>query len=458
MTDTMHSGISHGIASGKPSGAAAQALSPSRATGEALLAMARRQLAALNISSRYLPVFTGIAGCDLGLRSGILRLPPEKTPAVLPAGAVSAAGDAVILEDSYYVFYAVLGLGPAAAAKAPSEASGAGAPFSCFLIGPYSDGRITRQMILNICGKYRLSAARCRQVEDYYSRLPVLTETGYLQALLLALQGSLFPEAAGRPVRVYMTHDPMQEESAAAICASAFEKEFQTATAEEIAGRYREENEMLDKIRRGDVAGVTALFSRPSGPPDESRLELRNSDPVRNYKNYMIIENTVCRKAAEEGHVHPFYIDRISSSIARRIEIITSMEELRPLTLEIARRYAMLVRNYSRKSCSGIVQQAVVYIDQDLTKDLSVSAVAKALNVHPNYLSSLFSKTMGVPLSVYVQKRRVEHAVQLLNTTQMPVSLIASYVGISDANFFTKVFRKFVGMTPSSYRKLLNQP
>ncbi|MDD6788720.1 MAG: helix-turn-helix domain-containing protein [Lachnospira sp.] len=458
MSDTMIPGSPDSGSSRRPSDTTGLTHAPSRETGEALLAMAHRQLAGLAVSSRYLPVFNGIRNCDLGLRSEILGLSGQKTPAVLPAGAVSGAGDALILEDSYYIFYAVLGLGRASASRTSgTSALACGEPFSCFLIGPYTNGRITRQTILNVCGKYRLSADRCRQVEDYYSRLPVLTETGYLQSLLTALRDSLFPEAQGRPVRVYMTHDPMQEE-ASAISASAFEKEFQTAGAAEIAGRYREENEMLDRIRRGDAAGVSALFSRPAAASDQNRMELRNSDPVRNYKNYMIIENTLCRKAAEEGHVHPFYIDRLSSSIARRIEIITSMEELKPLTLEIARRYAMLVSNCSRKSCTGIVQQAVLYIDQDLTKDLSVSGIAKALSVHPNYLSGLFSKTMGVPLSIYVQKRRVEHAIQLLNTTQMPIQLIASYVGIEDANFFTKVFRRFVGMTPSSYRKLLNQP
>ena len=60
---------------------------------------------------------------------------------------------------------------------------------------------------------------------------------------------------------------------------------------------------------------------------------------------------------------------------------------------------------------------------------------------------------MGVSLVGYIAARRVQTACQLLEKTTMTVREIASYVGIPDWNYFTKVFRKEKGCTPSQYRK-----
>lgn len=406
---------------------------------QALLIMAKKQLTYLHIHCTVTDREIDLARYDNGLRNEILknkaasRHVPETQP-----------GDAIVFEDSFLVRYCLLGL--------PETSS-----HSVFLIGPFSSGQITRQDILNLCGTYQLSARKCQLAEAYYEQLPVLSETEYLTALLSALRDSFFPDRSDSPVTYLLADNFDKFTDPTVISASAFEAEFQSDTADTIARRYKSENALLDFIREGNVKGLTAALESHTGTilSDRNALKVRNSDPIRNFKNYMIIENSLCRKAAEEGHVHPYYINRVSSAFAKRIEIMQSIHELQSLKSEMARRYAMLVANYDRASLPEPVQRALVYIDEDLTADLSVKALARRINVHPNYLSSLFSRCLGTPLSAYVQKRRITHAVQLLNTTQMPISLIASYVGIDDANFFTKVFKKHIGLTPSQYRHMM---
>ena len=91
-------------------------------------------------------------------------------------------------------------------------------------------------------------------------------------------------------------------------------------------------------------------------------------------------------------------------------------------------------------------------IESDLTADLSLKKQAELLNVNASYLSTLFKKETGMTLTDYVNKKRVDHAIFLLNSSNMQIQTIAQYCGIPDVNYFTKIFKKYVGKTPKEYR------
>lgn len=104
------------------------------------------------------------------------------------------------------------------------------------------------------------------------------------------------------------------------------------------------------------------------------------------------------------------------------------------------------------KGFSLLVQKVVTRIDSDLTADLSLKTQAQLLNVNASYLSTLFKKETGMTLTDYVNKKRMDNAVFLLNSTNMQIQNIAQYCGIPDVNYFTKIFKKYIGKTPKEYR------
>ena len=95
----------------------------------------------------------------------------------------------------------------------------------------------------------------------------------------------------------------------------------------------------------------------------------------------------------------------------------------------------------------------ILAVDSDLTADLSLSAHAEALGVNASYLSALFRRETGQTLSDYVARARAEQAVFLLNTTRMQVQSIAQHCGIQDVNYFTRLFKRVMGKTPTEYRQ-----
>ncbi|MDF2513281.1 MAG: AraC family transcriptional regulator, partial [Herbinix sp.] len=94
----------------------------------------------------------------------------------------------------------------------------------------------------------------------------------------------------------------------------------------------------------------------------------------------------------------------------------------------------------------------IIRIDMDLTADLSLNAISEELNVNASYLSNLFKKEIGSTLTEYVNRKRVEHGILLLNSTKLQIQTIAQYCGIPDLNYFTKIFKKNIGKTPREYR------
>lgn len=211
--------------------------------------------------------------------------------------------------------------------------------------------------------------------------------------------------------------------------------------------RYEMENRLMELIRTGQ--GQQALQSLSSST--QAALE-RRMDPTRDARNYTIILNTLMRKAAEQGGVHPMYIDQLSSEYALRIERTTYWEGFMSLWADMALGYGQLVRKHASEKLSPLVQKVVTRIDFDLTADLSLRATAQALNVNASYLSTLFKRETGQTLTDYVCRKRMEHAAYLLESTQMPVSAVAQSCGISDDNYFTKLFKRAKGMTPVQYR------
>jgi YesN/AraC family two-component response regulator len=118
----------------------------------------------------------------------------------------------------------------------------------------------------------------------------------------------------------------------------------------------------------------------------------------------------------------------------------------------MVRHYCQLVQDFSLKGRSHLISKLLIHIDADLTADLSLSALAKLLNVNSSYLSALFKKELGSTLTEYVSTRRVKYAMFLLSTTNLQVQAIAQHCGIPDVNYFTRTFKRYAGVTPKEYR------
>ncbi|SDC96279.1 two-component system, response regulator YesN [Paenibacillus sp. UNCCL117] len=99
------------------------------------------------------------------------------------------------------------------------------------------------------------------------------------------------------------------------------------------------------------------------------------------------------------------------------------------------------------------IADAVRYIDDHLEGPVTLTAVARHIGFSAYYLSRLFREETGISFNEYIAKQRIAKAVHLLQTTSLRVYEVGNAVGIPSYRYFTALFRKYTGLSPTEYRK-----
>lgn len=320
---------------------------------------------------------------------------------------------------------------------------------TALLIGPYMSVQLSREQLLQEAELHAIPPALFRHLEAFYGSVPVITDDTFLLAMVNTFAETLWGGSDSYTV-VDLTNE-LSSPSPLSLRAEPLSPDQALLDMHTMEQRYAYENELLKAVSQGLQHKANMMFSNMS----QFALEARVADPVRNIKNYCIIMNTLLRKAAEEGGVHPLYLDSVSSDFARRIELLSSTAAAQKLMDEMMSGYCRLVKKNSLGRYSVPVRKTLACIDADLASDLSLSSLAAMQNISPGYLSSLFKKEMGQTLTDYVNSRRVDQATRMLRSGTLQVQTVAQYCGIPDVNYFSKLFKRYTGVSPKEFRQTL---
>ena len=313
-----------------------------------------------------------------------------------------------------------------------------------FIIGPYSLVDITPEKVLELGEKMSLQPQAIKQLEFCLSQVTSLASDGPLTTITDTLSEFMWGEgnyrventATAEPERLFgFKGDNNPDDTALKM--------------KLMEQRYFYENELMDAVTHGKTHKAEMLLSNFSQITFDRRL----TDQLRNTKNYAIIMNTLLRKAAQNGGVHPIYIDALSTEYAKKIEMMPSVTATMGFMREMFLGYCTLVRRKAMGHYSPLVQKAIACIDGDLTADLSLKRLADMNKVSESYFSTLFKKETGKTLTVYVTDKRMEKAKTLLRTTNLQVQTVAQHCGIFDVHYFSKMFKAKTGQSPKEYRQ-----
>lgn len=99
-----------------------------------------------------------------------------------------------------------------------------------------------------------------------------------------------------------------------------------------------------------------------------------------------------------------------------------------------------------------LIREMKEYIEKHIGDDLSLNTLAKAFYTNPSYLSHLFKHSTGENYSEYLSRIRVEKAKRLLEDSHFKVQDVSEMVGYTDSRYFSQMFKKIAGLTPTEYR------
>ena len=103
-----------------------------------------------------------------------------------------------------------------------------------------------------------------------------------------------------------------------------------------------------------------------------------------------------------------------------------------------------------------VIEDLIAYAQNHLTEELSLESFSQRSHYSPSRIIQLFKEVTGYSPMAFVQHQRMQRACYYLDATQEPINRIAEYVGFTDQFYFSRVFRKIIGVSPREYRAVIH--
>ena len=146
-------------------------------------------------------------------------------------------------------------------------------------------------------------------------------------------------------------------------------------------------------------------------------------------------------------------LDELLANAADKIYRCVTVAELERLLLDWVTRTAGAIQERKAEPKDAVTSFVIDYVNNHLSEEIYLDALAEKLNLSSGYLSSYFKEKTGTNIVEYVNETRIRKAAELLVETRMKVQEVAEAVGYRNITSFNRMFKKYTGLKPSEYRK-----
>lgn len=143
------------------------------------------------------------------------------------------------------------------------------------------------------------------------------------------------------------------------------------------------------------------------------------------------------------------------SQYIRELQNLKTKDEIGKWFWEQTREISRNMESAREKQSESVMEKAKAYIRQNFQKDVTLDEVSKIVDISPYYFSKLFKQETGENFIEYLTKIRMKNAEELLHDSAYSIKEICAMSGYGDPNYFSRIFKKYEGVTPSEYRERL---
>ena len=212
------------------------------------------------------------------------------------------------------------------------------------------------------------------------------------------------------------------------------------------------ERELLRRVRLGDKEGAREVLNEILG-----KILFKNAGRTELVRARILELAVVLSRAAVEGNAELEMILGLNFEYLQKLGEINSIEELCVWIVKVLDRFTECVYENRNIKNVNIIRKAKEFIRANYKKKIKLEDISKVVYLSPYYLSHIFKKEVGFTLFEYLTKVRIEEAKRLFENTPWNATRISFEVGCSDQSYFSKVFKKIEGMSPSDYRKRMKR-
>ncbi len=211
---------------------------------------------------------------------------------------------------------------------------------------------------------------------------------------------------------------------------------------------YYLERKLINALQRGlEHEAVTSL----NAINQLERAKLADS-PLRSTKNSLIGSCTLFTRAAIEANVPPEEAFSRSDVHILEIERFAHLKSLQQYEYTMLSDYMNLIRQYRILDYSQLTMKIIEYIHENITEVIKLDDLSYAINKNKSYLCVHFKQEVGMSIMDYVAMHKAEESKYFLKYANLSISEIAFMFNFCNPGYYTKVFKKVIGITPKAFR------
>ncbi len=279
---------------------------------------------------------------------------------------------------------------------------------------------------------------RDSQIEAYYKLVPVVKESSPLQFLMSGVFSKLYPEKGFHFIACDLDEP-----------ASMFQKKASIVQEEEelkqkvISNKYMRITMLLDNVQQGSISKAL----------NQVRDLLRECSDNESMVQLAFELNVLLRHIAIEYKVNESYCENAYIEYDKRLRTSRVYKNIEETCFEMVSKYGALIQESARRANSNLIRDCLDYIEMHISENVTLSSEAKRLNVSTTYLSAKFKEETGENFVDYVNRVKIQYACMLLEKLRQPVQRISEICGFSSSNYFARVFKQQMGISPTEFRK-----
>lgn len=228
-------------------------------------------------------------------------------------------------------------------------------------------------------------------------------------------------------------------------------KKLETTLSEKaFVDNFVKENEFINNLKIGNSDEIKKSFRRLT--TDIYTSSDRNIDIMKTkiVEILILTSRTIVQMGGKIEET-----SKINNELFLKISDMKSIEEICLLASNILNLYLKCLESINPDSSNVNVRRMVKYIQEHYKESLTLEMIASASYLSTSYASRIFKKVKNVSIMDYVTHVKMENAKRLLANKYYKIDAIAQEMGFVDSSYFTKVFKKYEGITPTQYRKLI---
>ncbi len=210
------------------------------------------------------------------------------------------------------------------------------------------------------------------------------------------------------------------------------------------------EEALMEIVRRGDSVSLRRWLA--SAPAVQGGTIA--PDQLRQLRNMFIVTATLVSRAAIRGGMEQDDAFSLSDAYIQRVELLTSHSGILNLQYNMLLEFTEQVEKLRRgKHVTKLSLDVANYVRHHLSEQISVEKMAEAFFLSRPYLSGKFKQETGQTLTDFILREKTEEAKRLLRYSDKSLSAISAYLGFSSHGHFSRVFKRYAGLTPGEYRE-----